>query len=162
MESDSLCVLKCVMALRGTGVCTTVALVEPLPPPPPPELEDPALAELVDDVREVPLKDVVVLEEMPVEVLVLDRTVALVLAVEEGDRAEVALLALLETDEVKPMLFGDSAEVEDAADPTPTVEEVVSMALPLEAVTPDPAPEDEPAVLDAVALEVLLVEEDWM
>jgi hypothetical protein len=150
------------MALRGTGVWTSVAPVEPEPPPPPPELEEPALAELVDDVREVPLKDVVALEEMPVEVLVLDKTVAVVLDVEDGDSAEVELLALLETDEVKPMLFGDSADVEDAVDPTPTVEEAVSIALPLEAVTPAPAPDEEPAVLDAVALEVLLVEEDWM
>src|SRR5580693_98488 len=111
------------MALRGTGVWTSVAPVEPEPPPPPPELEEPALDELVDDVREVPLKDVVALEEIPVEVLVLDKTVAVVLDVEDGDSAEVELLALLETDEVKPMLFGDSADVEDAVDPTPTVEE---------------------------------------
>ncbi len=34
-----------------------------------------------DPVREVPLNDVVALEEMPVEVLVLDKTVAFVVAV---------------------------------------------------------------------------------
>lgn len=152
MESASLCVLKCVMALKGTGVWTRDVLV-PLDPP---ELEEPEVV-----VREVPLKDVVALEEMLVEVLVLDRTVALVLAVEDGDSAEVEL-TFAERAEVKPMLFGDSADVDDVADPTPAVDEGANIALPVEGATPDPAPDDEPAVFDAVALEVLLVEEDWM
>jgi hypothetical protein len=154
MDSDSLCVLKCVIALNGTGVCTRVVPVLVL-------LDPPALEELEVLLREVPLKDVFALEEMLVEVLALDKTVAFVAAVEDGDSAEVDV-TLLDRAEVEPMLFGDSADEDDAEDPTPAVEEGVNMAFPVEGATPDPAPDDEPAVFDAVAFEVLLVEEDWM
>src|ERR1700722_1890482 len=130
MDSDSLCVLKCVIALNGTGVCTRVVPVLVL-------LDPPALEELEVLLREVPLKDVFALEEMLVEVLALDKTVAFVAAVEDGDSAEVGV-TLLER------------------------EEGVNMAFPVEGATPEPAPDDEPAVFDAVAFEVLLVEEDWM
>jgi hypothetical protein len=144
MESDSLCVLKCVTALRGTGVWTRDVLVLVL-----------AVAG-----REVPLKDVVALEEMLVEVLAPDRTLVLALAVEDGERAEVEVT--FETAVVVLTLLEDSADVDDTAEPTPAVEEAVNMALPADGATPDPAPDDEPAVFDAVALDVLLVEEDWM
>jgi len=116
----------------------------------------------MDDVREVPLNDVVALEEMLVEVLVLDKTVAFVLAVEDGDSAEVEVTFDDAADVVPVLLLEDRADVDDVADPTPVVEEGASMALPVEGATPDPAPEDEPAVFDAVASEVLLVEDDWM
>lgn len=159
MESASLCVWKCVMALSGTGVCTRVEFALALPDPPPPE--DPEVLVFPDPVREVPLNDVVALEEMPVEVLVLDKTVAFVVAVLDGDSAELEV-ALDDAADVAPALVEESADVEDTPEPTPLVEEAVNMALPVEGVTPDPAPEDDPAVFEAVALEVLLVEEDWM
>jgi len=116
----------------------------------------------MDDVREVTLNDVVALEEMLVEVLVLDKTVAFVLAVEDGDSAEVEVTFDAAADVVPVLLLEDRADVDDVADPTPVVEEAVNIALPVEGVAPEPAPDDEPAVFDAVASDVLLVEEDWM
>lgn len=115
---------------------------------------------LVVDERVVPPKDVVALEETLLEVLALDRTVALLAAVEDGERAEVE--ATLEAADVVLTLLDASAEVVEAGAETPAVEEGDKSALPGEAATPDPAPDDDPAVVDAVAADELLVEEDWM
>jgi len=42
------------------------------------------------------------------------------------------------------------------------VEDRVKSALPADATTPDPAPDDEPAVFETGVDDALLVEEDWM
>ena len=119
---------------------------------------DPPVA--VPDVveREVPLRDVFALEEMLLEVLVLVNTLVLVVAVDDDDSAEVE--ATFAADVL--VLPEASAEVDAADEETPAVEEAVKSALPGDAVTPAPAPEDEPAVFDAVAVDELLVEEAWM
>jgi len=123
-------------------------------------LEDPSAALFVDDGRDVPPKDVVALEETLLAVLALDRTVAVDAAVEEGDSGEVELT--LEVAGVVLVLVAVNADVEEASDETPVVEEGVRSALPGVAVTPAPAPEEEPAVFDAVAEDEALVAEDWM
>jgi hypothetical protein len=151
MESASLCVWTCVMAFSGTGVWMTV---EPVP-------VDPPVAALDVAVREVPLTDVFALEEMLLEVLAFVNTLVLVVAVDGDDSAE-GEFTFAADDVVVLVLPGASAEVEEAAEETPAVEEAVKSALPEDAVTPAPAPEDEPAVFDAVAEDELLVEEDWM
>jgi hypothetical protein len=123
----------------------------------PPLLPDPA-AVLEDAEREVPLTEVVALEEMLLVVLVFESTVALVLALEDGDSAEVE--ATLEAADVVLTFAEANAEVDDAGDETPAVEDGVSSALPGDGVAPAPAPDDEPAVFDAIAEEELLVKED--
>jgi hypothetical protein len=95
---------------------------------------------------------------MLLEVLVLVNTLVLVVAVDDDDSAEVE--ATFAADVL--VLPDDSAEVEEAGEETPVVEEAVKSALPGDAVAPAPAPEDEPAVFDAVAVDELLVEEAWM
>jgi hypothetical protein len=75
-----------------------------LPPPLPPE----PLLDVV--VRVVPLVEVFALEEMMPVVLVRDSTVALALAVDVGDSAEVKLA--LDTLGVVLVFAFDSAEVE--------------------------------------------------
>ncbi len=57
---------------------------------------------------------------------------------------------------------GESADVEDADALTPLVALAVICALPEPDEAPLPAPDDEPAVLDAVSPEVELVAADWM
>jgi hypothetical protein len=111
--------------------------------------------------REVPLTDVFALEEMLLDVLAVVNTLVLVVAVDDDDSAEVEFT--LEADAVVVLVLpGASAEVEEAAEETPVVAEAVKSALPGDAVTPVPAPEDEPAVFDTVAVDELLVEEAWM
>ncbi len=139
-------------ALSGTGVARVV-LAAALPPPP--AVEVPVLAETL---REVPARDVVALEEMLLVALVVDNVVALLLAVAEGESADVALA--LAAPNVVLLLTGVSADVKEADDETPAVVDAVSKAFPGEAVAPAPAPDDEPAVLDVAVADELLVKED--
>lgn len=113
--------------------------------------------EALDDAgREVPLTDVVALEETPVLVLVLDNTVALELDVEEGESADVELT--LDAFDAVLALPEASADVDDADGMA--VEDAVSSAFPELEDAPAPAPEDEPAVFDAMAAGALLIEVD--
>ena len=117
-----------------------------MPPPPP----DDVVAE--DAGREVPLTDVVALEEIPVLPLAVARTVPVV---EVGVSAELeftlsAVEVLLTPDE-------DSAEVDEA---DPGLEDAVSSPFPEPPEEPDPAPEEEPALLDAMAADGVLIEVD--
>jgi hypothetical protein len=142
IESDSLDGTKCVNVLNGTGVAREGLLLE-LPDPPPPPLEELE--------REVPLSDVVALDEVPVDVLVLESTVELVPAVEAVESAELEFT--LEIAGVELVLPEDRAQVEAVAGETPFVVDGVSREL-LERFEPAPAPDDEPPVLDAVAATV--------
>jgi hypothetical protein len=143
-----------VKALSGTGMESVgLPVLEP-PPEPPPEPDEALTAG-----RVVPLREVFALEEMPVEVLVLDKTVLLELVVEAGDSAELDLTV----DAFNAVLcFAEaSAEVEDAGDDeTPVTEVGDSSAVPDDAEPPAPAPEDDPAVFEAMAAGAVLIEED--
>ncbi len=154
IESDSLVGTKWVNALNGTG-CATVVLPEPLDPPPPPPLEEP-LVEVLDDPveleREVPLAEVVALEEVLVDVLAVVSALALLLA--ELDSGELEFTVAV--DGVDVALLGDSAEVELAVEDTPLVAEDVSRDA-LAPLDPEPAPADDPCVLDPVAATVPVV-----
>jgi hypothetical protein len=77
-----------VKALSGTGVWIAAP---PVLPAVPLLLEDPSAAVLVDAAREVPLNEVVALEEMLLEVLVLDNTVAVDTALEAGVNGDVPM-----------------------------------------------------------------------
>jgi uroporphyrinogen-III decarboxylase len=112
------------------------------------------------DGRVVPAKDVVALEDMLLDALAFDSTVALAAALEAGDSAEVD--AALDAADVVLVLPALSADVAEAEVETPAVEEGLKSALPGEATTPEPAPEDEPAVFDAGVEDTPLVKEDWM
>lgn len=131
------------------------------PPPPPPPPPDPLAAEPIEPGREVPLRDVVALEEILLEVLVLDRTVELEAAVALGDNAEVELTAV-EDPSAALTLLALSGEVEEAALEIPPELDVLNKAFPDDAAAPDPAPDEEPAVLAAADEDELLVAEDWM
>jgi hypothetical protein len=143
-DSDSLRRLKWLKALNGTGVATT-ALLPLLPLPPPPPL--PPDAELPVE-RVVPPNDVFALEETLLLLLVLVSTVELALAVEVCDNADPELTP--DIPNAEPALAGASAEVDDVAkfaDEEIAFVEGVSSALPGEGELPEPAPDDEPAVL---------------
>jgi hypothetical protein len=127
---------------------------------PPVALEEPSLALVVEDEREVPASDVFALEDTLLEVAAGVNTVEVEAAVEAGDRAEVGLTGVVaDVVAVKLELSGDV--VETGAE-TPAVEDGLNNALPEDGVTPDPAPDDEPAVLAVVSEAVLLVKDDWM
>jgi hypothetical protein len=132
----------------------TAAPLLPLPPPPPPPDEP---AEDVPVERDVPLTEVFALDEMLLPVLVLDSTVELALAVEEGDSAEFELL--FDIPSAVPVLAEASADVE-AADEIALPEDGVNNALPGEADAPAPAPDDDPAVFDTAVEEELLFKAD--
>jgi hypothetical protein len=142
-ESDSLLGMNLVNALNGTGVAKEALLVElpePLLPLPPDEL--------LDEVpRDVPLSDVVALEEVPVLVLVLESSVELVPEVEDEESAELEFT--LEAADVIVVLPADKADVEAVVEETPLFSEADSKDV-VEAVVAAPAPDDEPAVFDAV------------
>ncbi len=145
---------KWAMALSGTGVEAAVVPVVPPPPlPPVPAVDAPVL----EPARVVPLVEVEVLEEMLVEVLWLERTLELEADVEADESEEVALTP--EVAEMLGLLF-EKADVPVAAAEMPEVTEGVSIALPGDAATPEPAPEDDPAVAVAVEEEVALVSDD--
>jgi hypothetical protein len=108
----------------------------------------------------VPAKEVVAVEEMFVDVLVLDKTLALVSALDEVESGDVELT--LEAADVVLILLETSADVEEADEETPAVAEGLNSALPGEATTPDPAPEEEPAVFETGVEDTPLDKEDWM
>lgn len=135
----------------------------PVAPPlllPAPELP-PALvpSDPLELLRVVPLADVLALDEVEVELLALARTLLEALAVEVPESAELALTAELPTP-VLDTLLEERDELAVAGLDTPDVAEGEKRALPDEVAAPDPAPEDEPAVLVVVSPEVLLVEDD--
>lgn len=147
IESDSLVGTKCANALSGTGVASEglLELLDPLP------LEELPLVELE---RVVPLADVFALADVPAFELALDNTVVLVPDVEVEDSAEVEFTLVAAA--MEPVLPEDSAEVEDDAEETPLACDVVSSDV-VAALEPAPAPEDDPAVFDAVAATVPVV-----
>jgi hypothetical protein len=139
-----------VNALSGTGCETVVllALLDPPPPPPPPDV----LVEAVLD-RVVPLAEVVALLEMPVDELVAVSGFAVVPA--DPESAELVFTVAVAVVDLL-VLPDDSAEVEFAADDTPFVADAVSS----DALAPpaaEPAPDEDPCVLDAVAATVPVV-----
>ena len=152
MESASLCVWKRVRALNGTGVGTVVEAAA-VPPP----------AGLGEVDRVVPFNDVFALEETLPVAPALVRTFVVEVAVEDDDSAEVAVtgakadvvLLLLETSV-------DTADVEAAGSDEFAPVDGVSSAFPDDGAAPVPAPEDEPAVFDAAAVDEVPVDEDWI
>jgi hypothetical protein len=141
IESDSLVGTKCVNALSGTGIGNVVLLLLELDPPPPPPPDD-----AVVDERVVPLAEVFALEDVPVLLLVLVNTFVFVALFAEVESAEPELtLAVADVVFVFPL---DSADVA-ALDGTPLLCEGVSCEL-LDELLPCPAPDDEPAVFEAV------------
>lgn len=121
----------------------------------------PSAALAVVDDREVPASEVVALEDTPVELLAVDSTVAVELAL-EPDSAEVVLAGATDAANGVVTLLDARAEVEDERAATPAVEDGVNNALPLAGAAPDPAPEDDPAVFEAVPANELLVDDDWI
>jgi hypothetical protein len=79
--------------------------------------------------------------------------------VAEGESAALALAAEVPVVTV-PRLPEESAEVDDEAAEMPLVEDAESSALPELEAAPEPAPADEPWVLEAVEELVGLVCED--
>jgi hypothetical protein len=145
-----------VKAPRGTGVCRTEVVGEA-----------PSAALVVEDERVVPPSDVLALEEIPVEVLALARTVEVPAAPDAevevaGASAEVELAGAAAAADVVVRLAAVSAEVEDAGAATPAVEEGVNSALPALGAPPVPAPEEDPAVFEAVWVAVPLLSDDWI
>ena len=121
------------------------------------ELPEPLLPldELLDEVpRDVPLSDVVALDDVPVLVLVLESSVELVPDVEDEESAEVGFT--LDAAEVVVVLPDDRADVDAVADETPLVSEVDRSDV-VAAVELAPAPDDDPWVLDGVAATVPVV-----
>ena len=114
---------------------------------------------LADAGREVPLTDVVALEEIAPVVLAFDNTVEVEVAVDDGDSAELALTLI---DAALVLGAVDvSADVDDAvADDALVMDVGVSSPVPADAPPPAPAPEDEPAELDATATGAVLIELD--
>ena len=146
IDNASLETSKCVKVLSGTGV--EIAVFAPEPPD-----EDPD-GGLKDAWRDVPFTDVVAFEEMPVLVLALDRTDG----VEEPD--ESAELELTLRADVAFAFTDDNAEVEDAGLDRLALLDADSSAFPPEALAPEPAPDDEPAVFDATAVGAVEMELD--
>ena len=144
-------------ALSGTGVGTVAAL-----PAPPPPAEDCAEA-VMDPARVVPVREVLALEEMPVDVDVLVKTLVVEVEVEDAESAdvevtgEIADVALL----VFPLARGDIAEV---GSETVAEADGVSRAFPVEVLAPAPAPDEDPAVFDPPPDDDddPLVNADWM
>jgi hypothetical protein len=142
IESDSLVGTKCANALSGTGVDSMVLPL--LLDPPPDEL-------LVELERVVPPADVFALAAAPALELVPDSTVVLVPDVEFEDSAEVEFTLVVAA--MVRVLPADSAEAEPAAEETPLACDAVSNDA-VAAPPPVPAPDDDPAVFDAVAATV--------
>jgi hypothetical protein len=90
-------------------------------------------------------------------VLALDRTFVVAFVFEDVESADVALT--FNATEVVPAVPEASAEV--GAEMPAAPEEAFRSGLP-ELDAPDPAPDDEPAVFDAIAVGAVLIEDDWM
>ena len=149
IESASLEAWKCVKALRGTGVATVVDDVL---------LELPPAVVVPEPERVVPPWEVFVLDETPVEVEVLERTLLVLPVVLEVESAEPELTVVRA--ELVDWLLDESAELVVEAELTPLVVEAVKVELPELAAVPEPAPDEEPAVADGVVA-TLPVCEDW-
>ena len=144
MERASFLVTKWVNALSGTGVGWADVTPFELPPPP-----DPPAA--VVDARVVPLTEVFALEEMAVELAALDNTVELELTLDRADSADVEFT--FDVANAVPILPAVSVELVLGGAERPVVEEAVSRPVPVDAAAPEPAPEDDPAVFDADAVD---------
>jgi hypothetical protein len=152
IDSASLVGTKCENALSGTGVDPPPALlVLPLPPPPPEPLP------LVELARVVPLVDVVWPEDVPVLELVFVNTVELDPVVDALESAELGLTLVVVATPLLALAV-DSAEVEALADETPFVDDAVNNEL-VAPPPPAPAPDEDPAVFDAVAVTVPVVDD---
>jgi hypothetical protein len=132
----------CMKALSGTGVEPPVPLL-PLELPPP--LPDAAVRELdaLPDDADPPADP--------------DNTLALPPPIEAEERAEVELAP----DPVEVLLARLSTDGVLLKDEPLVLEAGVRSALPEEAAPPDPAPEEEPAVLEATVA-TLPVWEPWI
>src|ERR1700690_1776338 len=116
---------------------------------PPVAPEEPSLAFVVEDEREVPASEVFALEDTLLEVAAGVKTVELDAAVDAGDSAEVAVTGVIA--DVVAVALEVSGDVKETGAETPVVEDGLNNALPGDGVTPDPAPDDEPAVLAVVS-----------
>ena len=123
-------------------------LLDPPPPPPPDELP-------VDVDRDVPLTDVVALDDVPVLVLVVASTPEVVPDVDAVDNAELEFTG--DAADVDVVFPEDNADVDEAAEETPLDDEEGVSSDVLAPPPPDPAPDDDPAVLDAVGPTVPVV-----
>jgi hypothetical protein len=137
-----------VNALSGTGVEADV-LCAALPP------DDDPVAVLDAAGRDVPLTDVVALEDTPVLVLALDITFELAFPFEAAESDEV-WLTFNDTFVVPEV----NADVDDAADEIPPLDVALNRAFPELADAPDPAPADDPAVFEATAVGAVLTDDD--
>ena len=90
--------------------------------------------------------------------LAVDRTVAFELALEEGESADVWLTFIAVVAAL--VLAEDSADVDDAGAERAALEDAVSKAFPELAAAADPAPDDDPALFDAIAVGELPIEDD--
>jgi hypothetical protein len=143
IERLSLVGIKCANALNGTGVWSDELLLVLLDPPPPPPLD-----ELPVEVgRDVPLTDVVALDDVAVLVLVVESTDEVVPVVDAEDNAELEFTG--DAADADVVLPDDNADVVDDAEETP-LEEVGVKSEVLAAPEPAPAPDDDPAEFDAV------------
>jgi hypothetical protein len=145
--SASLRVCTRVKALKGTGVCNA-ALLEVAAAPAPPAA---AVEGLPSPAAMLPAAEP---PRAPPPTTVLAACV-----LDAVDNAEVTLV--LEVSAV-PRAVAVSAEVVAGAADTPLVEEAVRSALPVEELTPEPAPEEEPAVLGVAEDADPLASEDWI
>jgi hypothetical protein len=115
---------------------------------------------VADPARLVPLSDVVALDEMFVEVLAVESVVAVVLLIDAVESAEVEFT--LDAFVVVLGVLDVIAVVGALPEETPAVWLADSRLVPEEPAPPEPAPEDDPAVFEAVAPDVGLVCDDWM
>ncbi len=109
--------------------------------------------------REVPLTDVVALDETPALVLVLERTVAFEAEVEVDESAEPGFTLSAAADVVFAFVE-DNDEVDEAEAERLELLAGVRSAFPDAAAAPEPAPEDEPALFDAMAAGAVEMEVD--
>ena len=151
IESASLVGTKCANALNGTGVWSAELLLELLdPPPPPPPAELP-----VEVDRDVPLADVVALDDVAVLVLVVESTDEVVPVVDDVDSAELEFTG--DAADVVVVLPEANADVDDDAEETPLDDADGVSSDVVAPPPPDPAPDDDPAVLEACAPTVPVV-----
>ena len=90
--------------------------------------------------------------------LALDRTVELEPVTEDGESADVGFT--FNADVVVLTPAEDTADVDAAGVEREAPEAAVSSAFPGLAAAPDPAPDDEPAVFDAMAVGAVPIEVD--
>lgn len=130
----------------------------PAVPPLDPVEAEPVAAGVVEATRVVPLAEVFALDEMVLLLLAVDNAVAMEAVFDVAESAEVEVTALAPV--VLLVLLELIADVEAAEAITPAVVVGVRRALPAVADDPEPAPEEEPAVLEALDAEDAEVAED--